>query len=241
MFDTRYEPRQLEHSLAGPYRLSFSSICHFPYGFGSPEICRAGALIALIAGCIVLIVTLRLPTMMMDKSGIMHLWAAYFPLPILRLPEFLYGVLLARMFQLRAMYAVAAPLLATCIVLSLIALSISQSALDASVVAVLFGLIIFFGASDRGSFLHRVMTRRMLVLLGSASYALYMLQVPVRSWTKVLFPGNLEWIGRGLYYPIVFIVSVTIFAFYEEPAREWIKSAVRVTAKQNTPSRISNP
>jgi len=198
-----------------------------------------GALIALITGCVVLIVALRLPTMMMDKPGIMHLWAAQFPLPILRLPEFLYGILLARLFHLRPMCPAAAPLLATSIILSIIALSISQSALDASVVGVLFGLIIFFGASDRGSFLHRAMTLRTLVLLGSASYALYILQVPVRSWTKVLFPGNLDWMGRGLYYPVVFTISVTVFAFYEEPVREWIKSAARVTAKQKTTSAVN--
>jgi peptidoglycan/LPS O-acetylase OafA/YrhL len=201
----------------------------------------SGALIALITGCVVLIVALGLPTMMMDKSGIMNLWAAYFPLPILRLPEFLYGVLLARMFQSRPTCAVATPLLATSIVLSIIALSISQSTLAASVASVLFGPIIFFGASDRGSFLRRAMTLRTLVLLGSASYALYILQTPVRSWIRVLFTGDLDWTGRELYYPIVFIVSVTVFAFYEEPVREWIKSAARVTAKQKTPSRISNP
>jgi peptidoglycan/LPS O-acetylase OafA/YrhL len=68
----------------------------------------------------------------------------------------------------------------------------------------------------------------LLVLLGEASYAIYILHVPLRNWTyKVL-----EWFHPGIHPSLQLLavytvftlgVSILVFKVIEEPARRLIR------------------
>jgi peptidoglycan/LPS O-acetylase OafA/YrhL len=64
-----------------------------------------------------------------------------------------------------------------------------------------------------------------MLLLGGASYSLYLLQAPMRALVRALLVGGLEPIGRVIYLPLMIGVSIAVFLRYEEPMRRWIKNA----------------
>ena len=62
-----------------------------------------------------------------------------------------------------------------------------------------------------------------MVLLGGASYSLYLLQTPVREWLRYLLTGPYEMIGRIAYQPLLVLISIAVFLWFEEPARTLLK------------------
>lgn len=87
-----------------------------------------------------------------------------------------------------------------------------------------FALMIFGGASatDRAT----VLASATMVLLGEASYAMYILHVPVRFWWELLMPatggGLPPWLYVVLYFLVVVGVSVLVFRCVGTPMRRWI-------------------
>jgi peptidoglycan/LPS O-acetylase OafA/YrhL len=64
-----------------------------------------------------------------------------------------------------------------------------------------------------------------LVLLGGASYAIYILQDPLRNWltlwNETLHLPAMEQVA----YPLALVaLSVAVFVWLEEPARRWLRS-----------------
>jgi peptidoglycan/LPS O-acetylase OafA/YrhL len=77
------------------------------------------------------------------------------------------------------------------------------------------------------SVLAKLLSARFMVLLGSASYAVYLLQFPVRSWTRVIFshfPEKLAHLGAPLTPPILILFSILVFKLWEEPSRRALRS-----------------
>ena len=74
--------------------------------------------------------------------------------------------------------------------------------------------------------LAKFLSARFLVLLGGASYAVYLLQYPVRSWVRTVFsqlPARVQPIG-ALLTPLVLVVfSIFVFVYFEEPLRKLLK------------------
>ncbi len=98
--------------------------------------------------------------------------------------------------------------------------------LDVGILAPLFLVIILTLALDTTR-LSRWMSSPRLVLLGDASYALYILHVPVRWWIErgVAALGNpisFETMYY-LYMPFMIALSVAVFVWIERPARDWLR------------------
>jgi peptidoglycan/LPS O-acetylase OafA/YrhL len=82
-----------------------------------------------------------------------------------------------------------------------------------------------------GGWLARVLAARVTVYLGQASYAMYILHIPLLWWYSRLEPrwlGPLPSAASGLLYAAVVIaVSATVFRFFEDPANRLIRGWAR--------------
>jgi len=76
-----------------------------------------------------------------------------------------------------------------------------------------------------------VLAARVTVYLGQASYAMYILHIPLLWWYSRLEPrwlGPLPSIVSGLLYALVVVaVSATVFRFFEDPANRLIRGWAR--------------
>ena len=95
-----------------------------------------------------------------------------------------------------------------------------------SLVAIPFAILVYELALGQ-SMLGKILSTPLMVLLGSASYSVYLLQFPVRSWTRVIFshfPGGLARVGSPLTPLVLVLFSVFVFKFWEEPCRKTLRS-----------------
>jgi peptidoglycan/LPS O-acetylase OafA/YrhL len=77
------------------------------------------------------------------------------------------------------------------------------------------------------SVLAKTLSTKFMVLLGSGSYAVYLLQFPVRSWARVIFshfPEKLAHLGAPLKPLILVLFSILVFKLWEEPSRRTLRS-----------------
>lgn len=182
---------------------------------------RKGILLALMA-TVVMIVGLALPGIRPGyrvASGLIP-EITCLPLPLLRLTEFVYGMLLCKLMVLPA----SRPARQWQVWLTIAALgSLMAAWQDEQVTAVasaLFGVLIYQLATVPCN-LGRFLSNPMLVLLGGASYAIYLLAGPIREWVRLLIPLLLP--GQFLYPILVIAISVLVFLLVEEPARKIIR------------------
>jgi peptidoglycan/LPS O-acetylase OafA/YrhL len=148
-------------------------------------------------------------------------------LPIIRLPEFLAGVILG-LWLLRRRPPLPSPArwirvtLAAAATLFLLSVPIGGWV---SLVILPFALLIYELAAS-ANWLGRFFSTKSMVLLGGASYSVYLLQYPARSWVRVIFsvgPSALVSLGAPLMPVILVLVSIAVFLFWEEPMRHAIR------------------
>ncbi|TPI62123.1 acyltransferase [Mesorhizobium sp. B3-1-3] len=153
-------------------------------------------------------------------------WMGLVPLPLLRLPEFMTGIICALLFRAGAFDRfrsdLAVILAAAFTVATLVATCMSMTGGFAAIGFV--ALIATCAVNDGRT--QRALSYKPLVLLGNASYALYILQIPVRKWIPVIFTGEWDWVGSLLYQPLLIIISVVVFILVEEPARKLLRSSI---------------
>lgn len=65
-----------------------------------------------------------------------------------------------------------------------------------------------------------LLSSRALLLLGSASYAIYMLQGPVREWVNLIVPSPA--LAAALNPFVLLAVALAAYRFVEEPARRML-------------------
>jgi len=165
--------------------------------------------------------------------------------PVTRLPEFLLGVTLAVGYLRRRELApsrwvggalTVAPVLAILLVLSFSS-RLPFVVLHNGLLAPLFACLLYGLALGRGPVVW-VLSRPLLVVLGEASYAVYLLQDPI--WNVVVHaawplvsPGTsgdpwvLYWAHpwlAAIFGPLLVGVSVASFYAYQEPARRWLST-----------------
>jgi peptidoglycan/LPS O-acetylase OafA/YrhL len=78
-----------------------------------------------------------------------------------------------------------------------------------------------------GSILARLFGSKSLLLLGGASYAIYLLQLPIRNWLHLFLVGAANDKGGidAIVSPVVLVIfSIGVFLFWEEPARKWLRN-----------------
>jgi len=98
--------------------------------------------------------------------------------------------------------------------------------LDVGLLAPLFLMIVLTLALDT-SLLSQWLSHPWLVLLGDASYALYILHVPIR----MLFEDFLKLTGSGMafrvmfaiYLPLLILLCIFVFKYIERPTRDWLR------------------
>jgi len=74
--------------------------------------------------------------------------------------------------------------------------------------------------------LARLLSTPTMVLLGGASYSVYLLQFPVRSWTRFLSAhllGRLAYFGSPLTPIILVGFSIIVYRYWEEPTRKALR------------------
>jgi peptidoglycan/LPS O-acetylase OafA/YrhL len=171
--------------------------------------------------------------------------------PLLRLPEFLLGITLGRLFILQRQESRTVmsgqeprtivsgrilPWTALAGILTLLACGswIPYPFLHNGLLDMLFAVLIYGLARDGASMGRRALQATrflslpLLVLLGEASYAIYILHVPLRTWMyrilDSLHPGILPSLPLFAGYTIFTItISIMVFKLIEEPARRMIR------------------
>jgi peptidoglycan/LPS O-acetylase OafA/YrhL len=146
------------------------------------------------------------------------------PLPIVRLPEFLLGMMIGNFFvrfgsvtrtPLVTLLATFASVLGLCL----------TTGPWVSLVVLPFALLLYSLASSNdpatSTFSHPI-----LLLLGGASYAIYLLQLPVRDWVRLLLSHTTAFLDRlnAPLTPLLLVLfSIFIFRYWEEPLRRIIR------------------
>ena len=159
--------------------------------------------------------------------------------PLLHLNEFLVGLVLGILFtryherwRLRPSLTLTGILLSTALICGFIMywgeivnrLSF-QIAPTNGILSPIFGIFILFLALDQ-SWFSRAMQQKWLILLGEASYGIYILQEPVSQYFFYHFAPFVRMPDQVQTYlfPVILIgLSILIFRYYENPARFWIR------------------
>lgn len=160
-----------------------------------------------------------------DRSSLLD---HFLPLPLLRLPEFLLGMTIG-LQHLRGKHPKPglprSSRISLCAFSILVLLSLPIGTW-VSLVMVPFSILVHDLAVGE-SRLARLLSTPTMVLLGGASYSVYLLQFPVRSWTRVLSEhllGRIAHLGTP-FTPIVLVIfSIGVYRFWEEPARKALRN-----------------
>jgi peptidoglycan/LPS O-acetylase OafA/YrhL len=148
-------------------------------------------------------------------------------LPVLSLPEFLLGMVLGALFLRKQNthadsptndWITAAGVLACC---ALISAGVGDTLISLAAVGC-FSWAIYRLADGRG-WLTNLLSSRAMLLLGGASYTVYLLQALIREATRRIFT-HFHLGLDAVFSPIILIcLSCLIFLFYEEPLRDVIR------------------
>ena len=166
---------------------------------------------------------------------------AHLPLPLLRTGEFVYGVGLYRLARdrPRLVSRFAHPLAeAAVVVAALAALALARDDHARAVFSVVIGLLIVQLTQARG-LAGRVLSTPLMTLLGGASYALYLLQGPVRALCARLVRAPLDQFASPL---LTLAAAILVFMVWEQPSRRLILSAWRrATRRPGRPGHDAAP
>jgi len=150
--------------------------------------------------------------------------------PLVHLPQFIFGMALGRLFLFgralpRAVYS--AMLYGGLLAIVLITGARLLGRVYDPVIVGLFGLVIFGGAGREAA--GRLLTLPLLVLLGEASYSMYILHVPIGfwwEWTTAHLPMALPaWAGFAAYFVLTVVISVLFFLGVEQPLRRRFRNS----------------
>lgn len=154
---------------------------------------------------------------------------SYFP--ILHLPQFVLGMALCRLYLFGPTVSPGLHVAMLGVGLAVLVLVFGGAWLlpawtrsDPAVVLI-FALIVFGGAGAASA--TTLFTLPAFVLLGEASYSIYILHIPLRVWWQALTIDGLGlslagWLDFCLYFGFVVVVSVLTFRHIETPLRRWI-------------------
>jgi peptidoglycan/LPS O-acetylase OafA/YrhL len=179
-----------------------------------------------------------------EQAALVARIVARFPLPLVHIPQFLFGVVLGAAFARQparpgrrigsATVLSVASALVTLIVLAE-SPHIPRPFLDGGLLAPLFGALIFVLACGGGP-LASFLSWSWLVTLGDASYAVYILQVPVHDWAMRLHSFNQNKSVHVIAYMATLIAaSLAVHKLVELPGRQLI---LGLSARLFSPARV---
>lgn len=154
--------------------------------------------------------------------------------PLLRVPEFLMGIVAARVYTMlrprlqgKGMWLYL-PALAGELIIIAHGDSFPYTVMHNGLLAPVSCCIVL-GLALGGGWLCRLLSTRPMVFLGGASYAVYILHIPIGIWLERL---HLPWyrgaVGMVFYLAVVISVSGLVFKYLEEPANAWLKKQLGV-------------
>ena len=153
-------------------------------------------------------------------------WMAYVPVPLLRLPEFVMGVMIGQLAAQRGTKKGSPVWPGVLIIAIIVTLATTRDPHVAAVVTLLSAALIYALATSPPTRLYSVLSWRPLVLLGASSYSLYLLHAPLHALLGLIAgPTKLVFV---LQYPLLIGVALLVFRFYEEPAREALRAHWRM-------------
>ena len=148
--------------------------------------------------------------------------------PIVHLPEFLFGLLLARAWELRDSAKDHRSDQWLLLGIALIVLSLLSGIrwpflmMTSFLFLPFIGLVIWGGAGPRGSF-SRWLEIPALVAVGEATYAIYCLHMPLSEWfTRVTAPGANAYAYFLFFFACLVAVAVALNRWVEQPLRFWM-------------------
>jgi peptidoglycan/LPS O-acetylase OafA/YrhL len=169
--------------------------------------------------------------------------------PLVRWPEFVVGVALGALYHRlpagRRLERLATPLLVAAAVAGVAVLlaspHIPYTILHNGTLVPLYAVTVWALACGSGP-VHRFLSLRPLTTLGNASFALYVLQVPVMMWLLILtgraYPDMQSAPFALLFFGIMIPLAVLAQRHFERPAQEWLRARLdpRAPAPAPTPS-----
>jgi peptidoglycan/LPS O-acetylase OafA/YrhL len=154
-------------------------------------------------------------------SGGRLLWfTTHIPLPLLRLPEFYLGMLLVDYSPKKSFAGRLPMILCITVIALLLALNLHRFV---TLIIVPFAALIWLLA-NRPGLLQRALGSQLMVLLGGSSYAIYLLQEPLRTWFAIWIGAQFGIFTSSLIYLVgLTLTGVIVFLLFEEPLRHWIR------------------
>jgi peptidoglycan/LPS O-acetylase OafA/YrhL len=159
--------------------------------------------------------------------------------PLLRLPEFLLGVTLGRLFVLTPAplrRPLAAPLVGASTLALALALAVAPhlpfALVHLGLLDPLFAALIYGLAWQRG-WLSALLSRPAVLLLGEASYGIYILHAPIWTWLRHLTggpPAELALPYFLAYLVLLLALAVLSLRLVETPARRVIRRSLAAGA-----------
>ena len=143
------------------------------------------------------------------------------PLPVLRSIEFLLGMLVCRVITLHELKLnrIASNVLTIGVAFGIVALMALFNDPRMLGAAMALSSVLLVLLTDESSLLAWFLSTRVMVLLGAASYAMYIVQGPVRAWMHYVSDDTF---GRFASPFVTIAVSVLIYLAWEKPVRSWL-------------------
>lgn len=199
----------------------------------------ARALLGIAAGCVAVIFAIARLSAWSGTEGVISpllIPDAYPHWPVFRLPEFLLGMAIGRWYSDRRVAGVPlAPRRARgAVILSVVAIGVlaathaswGDKSLVIAALTVPFAVLVLGLAEGGGHFF----ARPAIVLLGEASYAVYIIHAPLHVYilgsARRLFPGSITehpWPIFVVYLGTVLAVAVLLYQYLERPARRALR------------------
>jgi peptidoglycan/LPS O-acetylase OafA/YrhL len=232
------------------WSLSAEAFFYLVFPFIAPTILRLNIRRLAIVALILWILSIAAQ---LANSGSAHFDREFWMFnPLVRLPEFLLGIVLGRLWFMRKTsrfdnYSGSVAIVTTALIFVLLAVDANELWYFNGAIAPAMMLLIYCLASGRGVIARWLMSKPM-VLLGEASYSLYLLHWPLwLAFSSYLIDDLLMTKGPLLFFACEILTigaSIVTFKFLEQPASRFIKKSLtarsvdRTSASQGAPRLV---
>ncbi len=213
------------------WTLSIEAAFYILFPFYWPLVRQMGSTgtIALAVVCAMFIIAFATPMVSPGVDDVSLLGpGTWVPIPLFRMAEFTYGMAICQIFMHWPADRPITPRLATALefvlALAMVGVLATADSLHAKALfPVLTGLFVLVTAHNAGV-VSKVLGTRLLLLLGGASYAIYILQQPIHSLCSHFIRAPYD---QAISPVATVLGAVVVFKLVEQPMRRVLMRAVR--------------